>query len=514
MKKKIILAALVLFVVIALATTVKAATEVTTIEELKDALVGTEEIIQVKNDITDSTSKLKLEVTGTKVLDLDGNTIKLDKSYFVVTGDAALTVNGNGKVETTGSSNMFQCYAENGKGGKLDIQNGTFINSYQAAKLGECGRIVATWGTENDGSVNTIVNIGRDATLVADYGYGVIVFQDVKNGSFNVTVNVAGKIKAGQMGMTIQGFVKATTGNVPVINIEPTANIEGTQGPAIYGAGYGIWNITGGKFVGEEALSIKSGKFNITGGEFIANGEFKATPVAYSNGVESTGSAISITSNSDYAGKIEVSFNGDATVKSENGYAVFEATTKGTSTKVDTLKIAQGSFTGKEGDVKSDNVEKFVEGGSFSKGVDAKYVSDDVKSAEINGKIVYGEAYALTIDEDSKKYLSLDLTEAIEGQLVEVKINEEALEGKYKVKDIIVTYGRGSEVEKLTTTTFNMPNGDVTIKAVLEEVKEDVKEEVKEEVKNPQTGDNIVAYTALLAIAVVGIVATVIVKKK
>ncbi len=55
-----------------------------------------------------------------------------------------------------------------------------------------------------------------------------------------------------------------------------------------------------------------------------------------------------------------------------------------------------------------------------------------------------------------------------------------------------------------------MPNGDVTIKAVLEEVKEDVKEEVK----NPQTGDNIVAYTALLAIAVVGIVATVIVKKK
>ena len=90
-KKKIILAALVLFVVIALATTVKAATEVTTIEELKDALVGTEEIIQVKNDITDSTSKLKLEVTGTKVLDLDGNTIKLDKSYFVVTGDAALT---------------------------------------------------------------------------------------------------------------------------------------------------------------------------------------------------------------------------------------------------------------------------------------------------------------------------------------------------------------------------------------------------------------------------------------
>lgn len=505
MKKKIILAALVLFIVIALATTVKAATEVTTIEELKDALVGTEEIIQVKNDIADSTSKLKLEVTGTKVLDLDGNTIKLDKSYFVVTGDATLTVNGNGKVETTGSSNMFQCYAENGKGGKLDIQNGTFTNSYKSAKLGECGRIVATWGTENDGSVKTVVNIGKDATLISDYGYGVIIFQDVKNGSFNVTVDVAGKIKAGQMGMTIQGFVKATTGNVPVINIKPTANIEGTQGPAIYGAGYGIWNITGGKFVGEEALSIKSGKFNITGGEFIANGAFKATPVAYSNGVESTGSAISITSNSDYAGKIEISFNGDVTVESENGYAVFETTTKGTTSNVGTLKIEQGSFAGKEGDVKSDNVEKFVEGGSFSKGVDAKYVSDDVKSAEINGKTVYGEAYALTIDEDSKKYLSLDLTEAIEGQLVEVKINEEALEGKYKVKDIIVTYGNGSEVEKLTATTFNMPNGDVTIKAVLEEV--------KEEVKNPQTGDNIVAYTALLAIAVVGIVATAIVKK-
>ena len=493
MKKKIILAALVLFIVIALATTVKAATEVTTIEELKDALVGTEEIIQVKNDITDSTSKLKL-----------------DKSYFIVTGDATLTVNGNGKVETTGSSNMFQCYAENGKGGKLDIQNGTFINSYQAAKLGECGRIVATWGTENDGSVNTVVNIGRDATLVSDYGYGVIVFQDVKNGSFNVTVNVAGKIKAGQMGMTIQGFVKATTGNVPVINIEPTANIEGTQGPAIYAAGYGIWNITGGKFVGEEALSIKSGKFNITGGEFIANGTYHETPIdSYNNGVESTGSAISITSNSNYAGKIDLSILGDVTVKSENGYAVLETISEGTASKVDGLKIAEGSFTGKEGDVKSDNVEKFVEGGSFSKELAPEYVSDDVKSAEINGKTVYGESYTLTIDEDSKKYLSLDLSEAIEGQLVEVTINEEALEGKYKVKDILVTYGNGSEVEKLTATTFNMPNGNVTIKAVLEEVKDDVKEEVK----NPQTGDNIVAYTALLAIAVVGIAATAIVKK-
>lgn len=509
MKKKIILAALVLFIVIALATTVKAATEVTTIEELKDALVGTEEIIQVKNDITDTTSGLSMAVTGTKMLDLDGKTLTLDKSVFGVLGGAKLTVNGNGKIITNGNTDMFFCLA----GGKLNLENGTFQNTFKGASAGYDGRIVNVTGTEADDGTVTTVDIETKATLIADHGYGIALFEDTTAAN-GVTIDIAGTIKGGQMGVTIQGNVKATTGTVPVVNLRPTANIEATNGPAIYGAGYGIWNITGGKFVGEEALSIKSGKFNITGGEFIANGEFKATPVAYSNGVESTGSAISITSNSDYAGKIEVSFNGDATVKSENGYAVFEATTKGTSTKVDTLKIAQGSFTGKEGDVKSDNVEKFVEGGSFSKGVDAKYVSDDVKSVEINGKTVYGEAYALTIDEDSKKYLSLDLTEAIEGQLVEVKINEEALEGKYKVKDIIVTYGRGSEVEKLTTTTFNMPNGDVTIKAVLEEVKEDVKEEVKEEVKNPQTGDNIVAYTALLAIAVVGIVATVIVKKK
>lgn len=100
MKKKIILAALVLFIVIALATTVKAATEVTTIEELKDALVGTEEIIQVKNDITDTTSGLSMAVTGTKMLDLDGKTLTLDKSVFGVLGGAKLTVNGNGKIIT------------------------------------------------------------------------------------------------------------------------------------------------------------------------------------------------------------------------------------------------------------------------------------------------------------------------------------------------------------------------------------------------------------------------------
>lgn len=506
MKKKIILAALVLFVVIALATTVQAATEVTTLEELKSALVGTEEIIQVKNDITDSTSGLSMAVTGTKMLDLDGKTLTLDKSVFGVLGGAKLTVNGNGKIVTNGNTDLFFCLA----GGKLNLENGTFQNTFKGASAGYDGRIVNVTGTEADDGTVTTVDIGTKAILIADHGYGIALFEDTTAAN-GVTIDIAGTIKGGQMGVTIQGNVKATTGTVPVVNLRPTANIEATNGPAIYAAGYGVWNFSGGKFVGEEALSIKSGKFNIVDGEFIANGEFKAIPVAYSNGVESTGSAISITSNSDYAGKIEVSFNGDATVKSENGYAVFETTTKGTSTKVDTLKIEQGSFTGKEGDVKSDNVEKFVEGGSFSKGVDAKYVSDDVKSAEINGKTVYGEAYALTIDEDSKKYLSLDLTEAIEGQLVEVTINEEALEGKYKVKDIIVTYGRGSEVEKLTATTFNMPNGDVTIKAVLEEVKNE--EPKNEEVQNPQTGDNIVAYSILSVLAIVGIAATVIVKK-
>lgn len=505
MKKKIILAALVLFVVIALATTVKAATEVTTLEELKAALVGTEETIQLKNDIDDTTSGLSMAVTGTKVLDLNGKTLTLNESVFGVLDEAKLTVNGNGKIITNGNTDMFFCLA----GGELNLENGTFQNKYQGASASYAGRIINVTGTENDDGTIATVNLGAQATLISDYGYGIAIFED-STAANGVKVTVEGTIKAKQMGITINGNAKATTGNVPVVTFLPTANIEATNGPAVYGAGYGIWNFEGGKFVGEEALSIKSGKFNIINGEFIANGTFYSSPIDKNNsGAESTGSAISITSNSTYAGKIEVIVDGDAIISSENGYAVFETITNGTQVKVDSLKLVQGLFEGKEGDVKSDNLEKFVEGGKYSKGVDAKYVSDNVKSAEIGGLQVYGESYTLTIDEDSKKYLSLDLSEAIEGQTVEVKINEEALEGKYKVKDIIVTYAQGSEVRKLSTTTFNMPAGDVTIKAVLEEVKA----EDKEEVKNPQTGDNIVGYAVLFAIALVGISATVIIKK-
>ncbi len=502
MKKKILWATLVLFAILLIATNAKAAT-VSNWDELRDAIKGTDEEIKLSNDITETTeaSETAISVAGNKVLNLNGKTLKLSNAYFVVTGSAKLTIDGNGTV-ISNVRKTFDCYT----GGTLNIKSGTFKNTHSDSKSNMCGRVIGAWGTETDTGVATKINIEKGVKLISDYGYGIAVFEDSSKGSYNLTINTAATIESKQMAITINGNVKATTGKVPSINIKAGSYLKSEE-VAIYGAGYGKWTIEDEtEFVGEEALTIKSGEFSINGGSFKANGAFVQNPVEKGSGSEDTGNAINIISHSEYAGKISVNILGKVNVESKNGYAIYEDTLKGTNAAVELVEIYDGTYTGKVGAVKSKNLEQFIVAGNFSDELEEKYVSDGSKVVDVNGRKYYGLPYEITIDEDSKNIISVSKTTAIPGEKIEVKVNEDEIKDKYEVKGLIII-SNGENKTEIKGTSFEMPESDITIKAVLKEVVKTTEQAEEAEKDNtPKTGT---LNIALYALATIGTVAFV-----
>lgn len=87
---------------------------------------------------------------------------------------------------------------------------------------------------------------------------------------YGITVDIKGKVNAKNFAITLHGDQKAIDPLAPVINIYDGAELKSEEDTALYGAGYGFWNIYGGLIEGTEALSIKSVEYNIKGGTFAS----------------------------------------------------------------------------------------------------------------------------------------------------------------------------------------------------------------------------------------------------
>ncbi len=256
---------------------------------------------------------------------------------------------------------------------------------------------------------NCKLYVANNATVIGPFGISIF---DSANTGAGVEIDIYGTVRGlqpgdgdysyayGTGGITVNGTIKNTT-NFPVINIHPGAVVSGANGnygntnyddgPAIYAAGYAEWNISGGTISGDEALSIKSGKFNITGGEFIATGEFQDPATSWGNGTEATGAAISITTNNSYAKNVTLDIKG-GTFFSMNGYAVYENDTQtqtGGALSTEGISISGGSFKGAQADdLFSKNDTNFVTKGEFNQPVDAKYLDNDLLF-EVNNHSTY-----------------------------------------------------------------------------------------------------------------------------
>lgn len=216
--------------------------------------------------------------------------------------------------------------------------------------------------TDSNNKDYTVLIIGKDVKIVGKSA--VVVFPENES-AYGVRIDIAGTLETldNSYPLCIQGEVKKTGSNVPVINIESTAVIDGKIGTGIYAAGYGIWNIDG-KISGATGIELRSGTLNVfDDAEIIATAElFSETPNGSGTTVVGAGIAVSQhTSNPS----IQVNIHGGDI---SGLYALYE---KDLQNNVGTdgimMDITGGTFTGKTASVSSQNVTGFLSGGIFLK---------------------------------------------------------------------------------------------------------------------------------------------------
>lgn len=236
----------------------------------------------------------------------------------------------------------------------LDIKQGT-VNLTGAGTIlttGTGGVPVRVYGSSDPTAVNyTVVTVGKGVTLktTVDDVYGIFIsFVTGAPHAYGVVINIDGTIDAAN-GPYINGTIKDTEGNVPVININDGAIITANSGGAIYAAGYAKWNIGAATLTGDSGLVIKSGDVNLTNTTVIADG-VEADPDPYGDGFNGTGAAIQVEQNSAYAGKVDISINGGR-YTSENSNAILAYTNNQPEDlqQFENLAINGGTFTAAEG---------------------------------------------------------------------------------------------------------------------------------------------------------------------
>ncbi len=323
--------------------------------------------VKLTANIDDATETI-FPLAGSEVtLDLAGYTITqtVAGELFNITNKANLTIvdnGGSGKILTNIPASGAAITVCNGA---LDVQSGTITRdsaSLEAVLHGYTIRITGSDDSQyNLDNPYSKVTIGKDA-VVEGYHWGIQIYgTDKPMVSHGVVLDVYGTVQGienipdltgfwGPGGITVNGQIQyPDSGSVPEITIhngatvtgyhgDPAGTREDSGGLAIYGAGYANWTINGGTFTGDEALSIKSGNWVITSGEFNAIGDYVDPVVAFSDGGEGTGSAVSITTNSDYEGNVNISITG-ATIRSKYGYAVSEYLTQGTTPSIQSISL-------------------------------------------------------------------------------------------------------------------------------------------------------------------------------
>lgn len=308
-----------------------------TLEEAINASSSTDIISLTGDVILDKT----LEIKKTVNINLNNRTISTEEQVFLVKG-GSLNLSGNGKIVETKPN---------------------------------YGAIMIIGSDDPSKKDYSTVSVGNGVTLE---GWSGIFITHDNNKSYGVLVNMNGDINAVDdvsggpgAGIYVNGKIKDDE-NSPIINLSNTVNITST-GNGIYAAGYATYNINGAYISGDESgLGIKSGVFNIIDGTIVGTGLDKTPTSGNNNGINASGTAIQIESNSGYKGDIELYIK-DGDIKSKNSNVIYEYTVKNSQTKVKNIDITGGTYIS---DVKKEvfslsdsfksNHSSFISGGTYS----------------------------------------------------------------------------------------------------------------------------------------------------
>lgn len=260
----------------------------------------------INNSTEENPVKLLKDVTVSEIIEVNGNAtsnvLDLGGKKLTSTAEEVLMVNG---VNNT-----------------LTLTNGNIVSSNSATLY------VGT--KEQNDNYNKLI-VDKSVKMTADK-YGIYVVGDNSELDFNGELTTTAESGAAILG----------SGNTPcantIIKIGEDAKIT-AKAFAFYLPQSGTVTINGGTFEADTVIGIKSGELTINGGTFKATGN-KVVPEGYNNGINATGDVIIIEENEGYADNINIIVTEDATLTSENGYAIQEYLYSGTNRAIVTGKYA------------------------------------------------------------------------------------------------------------------------------------------------------------------------------
>lgn len=302
-----------------------AETNVTSWADLKTCLESTEVICKVASD-------------------LSGLSVPAG-SYATVNGNVTLDLGGYtlGFTDTPAVMKVIE-------GANLTIEDGTISNNTPSSRF---ATIVVSGGDSANGTVTpTNLTVAEDATI---QGITPILVQQAaptSKKSEGLTINVAGTLTNNVQATSTASQALSVSGNVqegaaPVINI--TGNLTGVNG-GIFQAGLANTTINGGVVAGGSGVIIKSGTLTLDGASVEGTGADAASDPS-GNGYNPTGAAIQIESNPAYAGNIAITID-DSDLVSEHGNVLQEykaAGSEGNELKKLVIKGENVNMTAAEG---------------------------------------------------------------------------------------------------------------------------------------------------------------------
>ena len=352
-----------------------------------------------------------IEIGGTCVLNED---IKLSSNAnqskgIIITKDVIIDLNGHSISTDVYSNGLFTIT----KGNVKFTGKGSLISNTEQS-VG-----IRIQGAQTDQGPNyTVVTLDKNVTLSAPFA--AFITHNNKH-AYGAVLNVYGTINGRYYyGLYVNGSNQDIEGNVPQINVYDGAKIYALEstfdgdGMAVYAAGYAKYNFGAATFEGiGNAIGIKAGVLTLNGSKLTAKGEDKSESVPeYSNGINSSGAALQIETNDNYADHVEIYVN-DATITSMNGYAVLEYLGK---TNIKKMEIKSGTFTSKKGYgifkvSKNFNATKFISGGTYSADLDKSYLQDKYLTVrDGDNYVVVTEGDYTKVDEAIKKAEDINLS--------------------------------------------------------------------------------------------------------
>lgn len=383
--------------------TVTASTSSTTLVVGKDVKITTLKIEQGAAEIYGNVSEVvKGEHAGTvtwyagdatafasAVLYADRIVIENDinrTSWTYISGGRVLTIDLNGHKISSPSMVFRIC------GAKVD-----FIGQGEIFETADDGFApIVIEGSKEDVSDYTVVNIGKNITL---RGWAGVLINPKEGLCYGVKVNCSAKIektesfKLDATGIYINGSIKATKGNVPLVNLDGCRiNVKSA---GIYAAGFAKWNLKNCDISAEDAaVEIRAGEMVIDGGNYEATAD-QLTVTPNGNGATVEGAAIGV---SQHTTNLPTS----VTIKKgtfSGAYSIWEKDVQDEIARdVITLSVENGTFNGS---VYSQNNTSFIKGGTFSDAPAQDYLAEGYASTRT----------ILSMSSDVKEYTVKKVTE-------------------------------------------------------------------------------------------------------